>query len=248
MSRSAHSDASHTPRDLFCVMTIVSVGLTRRCLFAARQASPEKIGFLSIHEIRINLKVLFRKFEMQAPGIPSVDQLLVLLTVVEQGSFTGAAKRLRRATSAISYAIDTLEAQLGLPLFDRGTTRKPKLTHVGEAIVSEAKAVAHSVDTLRARARGLLEGLESEVSLVVDTMYPSDQLVAVLNDFHRKFPTVPLRLLVQALGGVERLIRNGDAGIGIGGLMHMDSTGLRRIEIGGVALIPVAASGHPLAR
>jgi DNA-binding transcriptional LysR family regulator len=185
---------------------------------------------------------------MQAPGTPSVDQLLVLLAVVEEGSFTGAAKRLRRATSAISYAIDTLEAQLGLTLFDRGTTRKPKLTHVGEAIVSEAKAVAHCVDTLRARARGLLEGLESEVSLVVDTMYPSDQLVVVLNDFHMKFPTVPLRLLVQALGGVERLIRNGDAGIGIGGLMHIDSTGLRRVEIGGVMLIPVAASSHPLAR
>ena len=57
---------------------------------------------------------------MQAPGTPSVDQLLVLLTVVEEGSFSAAAKRLRRATSAISYAIDTLEAQLGLPLFDRG--------------------------------------------------------------------------------------------------------------------------------
>ena len=69
---------------------------------------------------------------MQAPGMPSVDQLLVLLTVVEEGSFTGAAKRLRRATSAISYAIDTLEAQLGLTPFDRGTTRRPKLTHVGE--------------------------------------------------------------------------------------------------------------------
>jgi DNA-binding transcriptional LysR family regulator len=184
---------------------------------------------------------------MQAPGIPSVDQLLVLLTVVEEGSFTGAARRLGRATSAISYAIDTLEAQLGLPLFDRGTTRKPKLTHVGEAIVSEAKAVAHSVDTLRARVRGLLEGLESEVSLVVDIMYPSDQLVAALNDFHRQFPTVPLRLLVQALNGVERVIRNGDAVIGIGGVLHMDSAGLRRIEIGGVTLIPVAASSHPLA-
>ena len=136
---------------------------------------------------------------MQAPGTPSVDQLLVLLTVVEEGSFTSAARRLRRATSAVSYAIDTLEAQLGLPLFDRGTTRKPKLTHGGEAIVSEAKAVAHSVETLRARVRGLLEGLESEVSLVVDSMYPSDQLVAILDDFHVAFPTVPLRLSVQPL-------------------------------------------------
>src|SRR5260370_40026313 len=126
--------------------------------------------------------------------------------------------------------------------------RKSNLSLVGDAIVSEDKAVSHSVDTLRASARGHLEGLESEVSLVVDPMYPSDQLVAALNDFHMKFPAVPLRLLVQALGGVERLIRNGDAGIGIGGLMHMDSTGLRRIEIGGVTLIPVAASSHPLAR
>ena len=133
---------------------------------------------------------------MQAPGTPSVDQLLVLLTVVEEGSFTGAARRLRRANSAISYAIDTLEAHLGLSLFDRGTTRKPKLTHVGEAIVSEAKAVAHSVETLRARVRGFLDGLESEVSLVVDSIFPSDQLVVVLNDFHMQFPTVPLRLLV----------------------------------------------------
>jgi molybdenum-dependent DNA-binding transcriptional regulator ModE len=121
-----------------------------------------EVGAFRDEKIRIKLNVLFRKFEMQAAGIPSVDQLLVLLTVVEEGSFTGAAKRLRRATSAISYAIDTLEAQLGLTLFDRGTTRKPKLTHAGEAIVSEAKAVAHSVETLRARAQGLLEGLETE--------------------------------------------------------------------------------------
>ena len=91
---------------------------------------------------------------MRAPGTPTVDQLLVLLAVVEEGSFTGAARRLGRANSAISYAIDTLEAQLGLPLFDRGTTRRPRLTHAGEAIVSEAKAVARSVEILRARVRG----------------------------------------------------------------------------------------------
>src|ERR1700726_150988 len=162
---------------------------------------------------RINLKILFRRFEMQAPGTPSVDQLLVLLTVVEEGSFIGAARRLRRATSAISYAIDTLEAQLGLSLFDRGTTRKPKLTHVGEAIVSEARAVAHSVETLRARVRGLLDGLESGVSLVVDSLSPSDRLVAVLDDFHTTFPTVPVRLSVQPLQAVERVVRNGDAWI-----------------------------------
>jgi DNA-binding transcriptional LysR family regulator len=168
---------------------------------------------------------------MRSPAIPSVDQLLVLLTVAEAGSFTAAAKRLGRATSAVSYAIDTLEAQLGLSLFDRGTTRKPKLTQQGEAVVSEARAVAHSIETLRARVRGFLDALEPEVSLAVDSMLPSDRLTKLLRDFHAQFPTVPVRLLVETLGGVERVVRNGDAGIGVGSLMHMEMTGFRRIAL-----------------
>ena len=70
---------------------------------------------------------------MRSPAIPSIDQLLVLLVVAEAGSFSAAAKRLGRATSAISYAIDTLEAQLGLSLFDRGTTRKPEAHATGRS-------------------------------------------------------------------------------------------------------------------
>src|SRR5260221_11940463 len=111
---------------------------------------------------------------MRNPATPSIYQVLVMLATVEAGSFTAAAKRLGRATSAISYAIDTLENQLGLRLFDRGTTRKPKLTQQGEAIVSEARAVAQSIEALRARVRGLLDQLEPEVSLVVDCMLPSE--------------------------------------------------------------------------
>jgi len=185
---------------------------------------------------------------MRSPAVPSVDQLLVLLAVAEAGSFTAAAKRLGRATSAVSYAIDTLEAQLGLSLFDRGTTRKPKLTPQGEAVVSEARAVAHSVETLRARVRGFLDELEPEVSLVVDSMLPSDRLTTLLREFHAQFPTVPVRLLVQTLGGVEHVVRNGHARIGVGNLLHMDMRGFRRVDIESVRIIPVAAPSHPLAK
>jgi DNA-binding transcriptional LysR family regulator len=192
------------------------------------------------------LKVLFRKFGMQNPAIPSIDQLLVLLAVAEAGSFTAAGKRLGRATSAISYAIDTLESQLGISLFDRGTTRKPKLTQQGEAVVSEAKAVAYSIETLRARVRGFLDELEPEVSLAVDSLLPGDRLTTLLRDFHAQFPTVPVRLLVETLGGVERVVRNGHARIGVGSQVHMDMTGFRRIDIKSVQIIPVAAPSHPL--
>jgi DNA-binding transcriptional LysR family regulator len=185
---------------------------------------------------------------MRSPTVPGIDQLLVLLTVAEAGSFTAAAKRLGRATSAISYAIDTLEQQLGLSLFDRGTTRKPKLTQQGEAIVSEARAVAHSIETLRARVRGFRDELEPEVSLAVDSMLPGDRLTTLLGEFHAQFPTVPVRLLVQPLGGAERAVRSGVASIGVGSQLHMDMTGFRVIDIAGVQIIPVAAPGHPLAQ
>lgn len=185
---------------------------------------------------------------MRGPGVPSIDQLLVLLAVEEEGSFTAAAKRLGRATSAVSYAIDTLEQQLGLSLFDRGTTRKPKLTREGEAVVSEAKAVAFSVETLRARVRGFLDDLEPEVSLVVDSLLPLDRLTRLLREFNARFPTVPVRLLVETLGGVERAVRDGHARIGVGSQLHMGMTGFHRVDIEAVRLIPVAAPSHPLAR
>jgi DNA-binding transcriptional LysR family regulator len=58
------------------------------------------------------------------PGTPTLDQLRVFLTVVEVGSFAGAARKLGRATSVISYSIANLETQLGVSLFDRKSTRK----------------------------------------------------------------------------------------------------------------------------
>jgi DNA-binding transcriptional LysR family regulator len=44
----------------------------------------------------------------------------------------------------------------------------------------------------------------------------------------------------------ERVIRDGDARIGVG-WRRMDSTGLRQIHVGGVRYIPVAAPDRPLA-
>src|SRR5258708_30193650 len=153
---------------------------------------------------------------MLSPGTPSVDQLRVLLAVVEAGSFTGAGRRVGRAISAVSYAIDALEAQLGVSVFTRGSTRKPRLTDAGEAILSEARAVVHSVETLRARVKGLHDGLESEVSLVIDSLWQGDHLTAALADFHAMFPTVPLRLMVQPLNVADRPHRRSNAGLAAG--------------------------------
>ncbi|WP_304218730.1 LysR family transcriptional regulator [Phenylobacterium aquaticum] len=184
---------------------------------------------------------------MAEPGFPTIDQLRVFLTVVETGSFTAAAKRLKRAVSAISYAIATLEHQLGIALFDREGSRTPVLTKAGAAVLAKASVVAVGVDDLRASVRSLLGGIEAEITLVVDVMLPSARLVDAAQAFEATFPTVKLRLHVEALSAVAQLVRAGVATVGVGGGIHATEPDLELIHVGDVDLIPVAAPGHPLA-
>lgn len=185
---------------------------------------------------------------MPTIGTPSIDQLKVFLTVVETGSFAGAGRKLNRATSAISYTVANLEAQLGVRLFDREHTRKPVLTDAGNAILSKAKTIASGVDDLRASVKGLLDGLEAELAVVMDVMMPTVRMVDAVRAFEANFPTVRLRLHIETLSAVAQTVHRGLASIGFGGGMDALSPELEMINIGQVAMIPVAAPSHPLAQ
>jgi DNA-binding transcriptional LysR family regulator len=181
------------------------------------------------------------------PRAPTLDQIAVFLAVAEAGSFAAAARRLRRATSVISYAIANLENQLGVALFVRAGTARPKLTDAGQAILADSRNLAIALDGLLAKARGLTQGLEAEVSLVVDVMLPARKLVKGLDDFRKKFPTVVLRLQAEALGAVTHAVMQGSAAFGISGPLELASDLLTRGPAGSVKLVAVAAPDHPLA-
>lgn len=185
---------------------------------------------------------------MANPGVPTFDQLRIFLAVVDSGSFAGAGRRLGRAVSVISYGIANLEAQLGVLLFEREGTRRPKLTVAGQAVLAEARTIGQGMDGLRAKVKGLLEGLEAEVNLAVDVMLPVERLAGVLRRFTAEFPTVTLRLHVEALGAVTGLVLEGRANLGISGPLAAGIEGLDRRAAGTLALVPVAAPDHPLAR
>lgn len=181
-------------------------------------------------------------------GQPTLDQLRLFLSVVDEGSFASAARKLGRAISVISYGIVTLEAQLGVTLFDREGSRKPVLTPAGRAMLAQARAVADDVDALMAGVRNFSQGLEAELGLAIDVMFPTNLLAAVLREFQQDFPTVQLRLHVEALGAIAALVEQGAADLGIGGPELTGVPELEREAIGEVDLVPVAAPVHALAR
>ncbi|MER8436246.1 LysR family transcriptional regulator [Mesorhizobium sp. M1312] len=176
---------------------------------------------------------------------PTLDQLQILVTVADTGSFSAAGRRLNRAQSVISYAIANLEAQLGLKLFEREGTREPQLTEIGRAMLEDARRMTGVLQRIRSRVDGHKQGLEAEVSMSVDVTLPSPVLVRVLKAFEAQFPTVMLRLHAGSLGLVLDHVVNGQADLGVGGILGEADVNLLRI--GFTTLVPAAAPSHPLA-
>lgn len=178
---------------------------------------------------------------------PTLDQLQVFLAVAETGSFSAAARRLNRAQSVVSYMIGNLEAQLEMPLFERGGTREPRLTPEGKAMLPDARRMIGVLNDIRSRAEGMKLGLESELAIAVDVSLPSPALVETLKGFEHQFPSVSLKLNVGALGVVWDQLLNQKCDIGFGGQLIGATDGLISIRIGDASMTPVAAPDHPLA-
>src|SRR5580704_741324 len=119
----------------------------------------------------------------------TLDQLRVFLAVVEEGSFSGAARKLRRAQSAVSYGIATLEGQLGVTLFDR-SGRTPVPAEAGDALLAQARSIVVEADDLSASAQRMTEGMEPRVTLAVEVLYPMPLMLTALAAFRKRFPTV----------------------------------------------------------
>lgn len=181
-------------------------------------------------------------------GTPTLDQLTVLVAIADSGSLAAAGRALGRATSVIAYQLDGLEAQLGLALFIRGTTRRPALTDAGRLVLAHARETLDNVSALQAGVAALAGGQEAELSLSVSVMFPIRTLVAALTALQARFPTLAVRLHVEALGAVQARLFDGSATLAIGGALDGVNDRLVRHSLAGVPLVPVAAPGHPLAR
>lgn len=176
----------------------------------------------------------------------SMDQLRTFIAAADEGSFSAAGRKLRRAQSVVSATLANLEAQVGFALFER-TGRYPQLTEAGRALLEQARLAAAGMDAFKAKARTLAEGLEPELVVAVDVMFPIDDLTAAVQAFQQEFPTTPLRLYVEALGAVLQPLLSGDCRVAIIGSLPEIPAGCASEFLLSVGAAAVVAPGHPLA-
>jgi len=182
---------------------------------------------------------------MSLDGV-TLDQLRTLRVVAEAGSFSAGARALGITQAAVSQAMERLEAQLGLRLFDR-SGRTARLTSHGASIVAGSAGIDAELRHLGEIVEGLAKGRESRLSIVVDTMFPTSSLVDFARAVGREHPTVELLVLTETLSSVSALVRDKSATLGVA-IEDADLDGLNQRRIADVRLIPVAAASHPLAR
>ncbi|RUQ16246.1 LysR family transcriptional regulator [Aeromonas dhakensis] len=114
-------------------------------------------------------------------------------TVVEQGSFTGAAELLGMPKSSVSQKISRLESQLGVRLLQR-TTRRLSLTPQGEIYVEQCRALlalARSANLAMARLRAAPAG---RVRITAPEATGTLLLGRILAEFRALYPEVVLEL------------------------------------------------------
>jgi DNA-binding transcriptional LysR family regulator len=177
----------------------------------------------------------------------TLDQLRIFAAAAEQKSFSGAGRRLGRAQSVISQAVAGLEDQLGVKLFSR-EGRSPTLTPEGQLLLADARAVLNRLSALKARANGMSAGVEPELSVAVDVMFPMSVLTNAAAAFGEAFPFTPLRLYVEALGGVAKAVQDGQCQLGIVGSLPFLTHEMVAERLLGVELVLVATPSHPLGR
>ncbi len=174
-----------------------------------------------------------------------IHQLETFLAVVEQGSFSGAAKALGRTQPAVSQVIARLEDEIGQRLFER-PARRGGMTDAGKALVEYAKRLM----TVREQAKVALEDVRAVRAgrlAVAANELTCLYLLPVLDQFRRLYPGVSVTVQRSLASRVPASVLDYAVDLGVITYRPLEP-GLKSVVVYRDELVFVVPPTHPLAR
>jgi DNA-binding transcriptional LysR family regulator len=173
-------------------------------------------------------------------------QLRSFVAVAEELHFRRAAERLRMAQPSVSQQIRTLEAELGVRLFER-SRRGATLTPAGSALLGEARDLLHRADQAVAVTRATGLGHRGRLRLSLTRSLTGGVAGAIVDAYRARYPEVELDLtLGTTMLHVEQLLA-GDIDVGFV-RPPLEVPGLEELWLGREPMVCVLPRGHPLTR
>jgi DNA-binding transcriptional LysR family regulator len=136
-----------------------------------------------------------------------IEQLQAFLAVAETGSFGQAARKCEITQSTVSRQIQSLEAELGLPLFHR--TAQAKLTLGGEHLLPRARKICQEWESATQELADLMAGKQPELCVAAIHSVCAHYLPPVLQKFCRDYPEVQLRVTALGSDRALKVLRDG---------------------------------------
>jgi DNA-binding transcriptional LysR family regulator len=152
--------------------------------------------------------------DLRERDLPSLRQLEQFLVLGEELHFGRAAQRLGMHQAPLSQAIQKLEVELRLQLFER-SHRYVALTPAGAALLPEARSLVEGVEAFAERARRLADGAVGAISVGFVSTAIYSVLPALLLAFRERYPEVELRLREATTDVQIELLLRGEIDVGL---------------------------------
>lgn len=180
---------------------------------------------------------------MPEPRI-TLDQWRALVAVVDEDGYAKAAAALHKSQSSVTYAVQQIEAQLGVKAF-RIEGRRAQLTPTGQSMYRRARYLLDEASALEQSTRRLSAGWEAEVRLAVEVAFPTWLLLASLDRFGQEGPGTRIELFEIVLGHQTDVLASGQVDLAIFGRVPSGYAGEPLMQL---RFLPVASPEHPLHR
>jgi DNA-binding transcriptional LysR family regulator len=138
----------------------------------------------------------------------TLDHWRSLVAVVDEGGYAPAAESLGKSQSTVSHSIQRLEDSLGTAVL-KIEGRRAVLTAVGEVALRRARLLLDEAADIERMARTLSAGVEAELHVAVDAIFPNQILLPALANFADAYPGTRVELVESVMSGTPDLVRHG---------------------------------------
>ena len=157
----------------------------------------------------------------------TLDELALFKTIVESGSFTGAADRMNIAPSMVSRGLKRLETKLDSCLIQR-STRSISLTRDGQWLLQHASEVLADAEHIERHFYDSVTSPRGVVTMDAATPFTLHAVIPLIRGFREAFPDVEV-VLASSESNINLIERRVDIAIRIG---ELESSGLHARKIG----------------
>jgi DNA-binding transcriptional LysR family regulator len=160
----------------------------------------------------------------------TLRQIRHFIAVAETGSISAAAQAVFISQSTLTLAIQQLEQEIGVCLFNRHA-KGMTLTHQGHQFLRQAHLILATVDNAKRSLQQSTDQVAGQLIIGVTSLVAGYYLADLLTRFQRAYPNVAIRVMEDERPYIEHLLVSGEIDVGVLILSNLEDRHALQTEV-----------------